>query len=91
MQGQYHLLGVVLDGHELDPWQLADGPDRLRVGGVGLVALHEGANPVGRQQSHLMAKLHELAAPFVRTATGFHHDDTRLSIGKPRQHLRASV
>lgn len=54
-----------------------------------LLRCTKGRTAVGRQQSHLMAKLHELAAPLVHTATGFHHDGTRLSIGKPWQHLCA--
>jgi hypothetical protein len=82
MQGQHNLLRIVLDRNELDSRLLTSSPDCVRVGGVGLVAMHEGANHLRRQKPHLVTEQHQLPSPLVRPATGFHHHERRLPIGE---------
>jgi hypothetical protein len=62
--------------------------DRLGIGRVVLVSLHEGLHIDRRNQPHLMAQRADLPRPMVRTGAGFHRDDALGSGSEKRQHLR---
>jgi hypothetical protein len=87
VQRQHDLLAFGLDGDEAHAGLAAGRPDRLRVSRIGLVALHERADLLWREQPHLVAELPKLASPLVGTATGFHHHPGGLPVGEPRQDL----
>jgi hypothetical protein len=62
---------------------------RTGIGGIGLVALHVGAD-VGRwQQADLNAETVQPACPVVRRATGFHHHQAHGAIDEPALELTA--
>jgi hypothetical protein len=63
--------------------------DRLRVGGVVLVALDVGLHVLGRDQTDPVAQLDELASPMVGAAAGLHADQARRQAGEELQHLAA--
>ena len=52
--------------------------NRLRIGGVVLLTLHERANILWRDQFHLMANYFHLVRPVMRAATSFKNDQTVL-------------
>jgi hypothetical protein len=62
--------------------------DRLGIGRVVLVSLHEGLHIDLRNQPHLMAQCADLPRPMGRTGAGFHRDDALGSGSEKREHLR---
>ena len=64
--------------------------DRLGVGGVVLLPLHERLHVDRRDQLHLMTELLELSAPVVRARTGLHRYDASRLRRHEAQHLVAT-
>lgn len=89
MQRQHHLLSLRLHRHEPHARLLDRRPDRPRVSRIGLVALNERTDHLGRQQLDIVAELEQLAAPLVSATASLHRDQCRLPVGEPCQHLIA--
>src|SRR3954447_23067666 len=68
---------LTLYGHEPHAWSLRRLADRLCIGGIVLLPLHEWLHVSGRNEPHLMAELHQLAAPVMRASTGLHRHGAR--------------
>ena len=68
--------GLVLGFDEAHLGPLRRDDDRLGIGGIVLLALHEGADILGRDQLHLMAEPGEFTGPEMRTSASLHHDDS---------------
>ena len=64
--------------------------DRLSVGLVVLLPLHERLDVGGRDQPHLMAELGDLAAPVMRASARLHRDKAGRLSGEEGQHLPAT-
>ena len=72
--------------HGRPPHRLAD---RLRVGGIVLVALDVGLHVFGRHQPHLVTKLRQFTRPIMGRSARLHADKARPQRLKERQHLAA--
>src|SRR3954462_3949810 len=68
---------LTLYGHEAHALSLCRLADRLCIGGIVLLPLHEWLHVSGRNEPHLMAELHQLAAPVMRASTGLHRHGAR--------------
>ena len=65
MQRQYRLLLFALHGHEAHVGPLYGLPDRLCIGRIGLVGLHERPHELRRNQLHLMTQTLQQSSPVV--------------------------
>lgn len=73
---EHRLLFSRLGSHGSHPWLQNCGPDRARVGCIGLVGLHERPDERGMQDDDLVPERLDLAGPPVCTSTGFLRDLT---------------
>ena len=85
----WHMLccSIVLTGNEAHGRAGHRLADRLRVGGVVLVALDVRLHVLGRDQPDLVPQLDQLAGPMVGAAAGLHADQARRQVGEERQQL----
>ncbi|CAG2142973.1 hypothetical protein LMG26411_02294 [Cupriavidus numazuensis] len=84
VQPEHALLGLGLRGHHRHVRLLCRRPDRLRIGRIRLVPLHERTHIAGMQQHRLMPQRSQLTGPPVCAATRLEHHAARLT---PRQEL----
>lgn len=61
--------------------------DRLGIGCVVLLPLHERLDVGRRDEPHLMAQLADLTAPEMSAAAGFHRHNTGLQLAEKRKYL----
>jgi hypothetical protein len=78
-----------LDAHRRDVGAARSLEQRTGIGGIGLVALHVGADIGRRQQSHLDAQVVQPTRPVVGRATRFHHHQTDRAVDEPAFELQA--
>ena len=64
--------------------------DRLGIGRIVFLTLHEGLHVGGRDEPHVVAELPDLATPKMRTATGFHRDDAGWELSEKLKDLMPS-
>jgi len=91
MQHGQRLLGLGLGPHEPHRGPPGGLADRLGVEEVFLVALHERAHVLGRDQLDLVAHRDELARHVVRADAGPHHDRAGVKLGEDFDELLAQV
>lgn len=63
--------------------------DRLGIGRIILLPLHEGLDVSGWDQPNVMAKLADLTTPEMSAAAGFHRNDAGRELAEKLQHLCA--
>ncbi|ODT73722.1 MAG: hypothetical protein ABS76_38575 [Pelagibacterium sp. SCN 64-44] len=81
------LLLCSLDRHEPHRLSRHRFGNWLRIGGVGLAALDERLDVLGRQQSDVMPEGRDLPRPVVRTRTCFHTHQARWQSFEKAQHF----
>lgn len=72
----------IVDPHRFD--------QRRRIGGIGLVALDEGAHVAWGQQAHFDTRRRQLATPVMGTAARFHGDQAHGLMGEPAFELSSA-
>ena len=83
MQALQRLLFHAFDPHGLNVGTAHGFQQSRGIGGVGLVALHVGADVLGRQQAYLDAQALQVARPVMGRAAGLHHHAADGSVHEP--------
>jgi hypothetical protein len=90
MLHQSSLLLGRLDRYEPHGWPPYRLEDRLRVGGIVLVALDVGLHVLRRHQPDPMSELRQLTRPIMSRGAGFHADKARRQSFEERYYLAAA-
>ena len=90
VEHQRALLLGALNRHEAHRRPCDCLADRSGIGSIVLAALHVGLHLARWHQSHIVAKLSQLASPVLRRGARLHADEARQQLAEKLKHLAAS-